>query len=89
MYKKELTGDEIGTIIDQTPAENAGENKVVLLTRKTVAKLLKVSLVTLWRWDKKGYLPKIKLGGRVWYRADMVNRLMNGELITDFNEEDK
>ena len=38
-------------------------------------KLLKVSLRTLIRWDKSGYLPKRHVGRRVAYRREDINRL--------------
>ena len=75
-------------ITDQTPAETAGENKVVLLSHTAVSERLNVSKITLWRWGRSGYLPKVHLGGRVWYRADLVERLIRGELIVKFNSEE-
>lgn len=43
--------------------------------QEEAAKLLKVSLRTLIRWDKSGYLPKRHVGRRVAYRREDINRL--------------
>lgn len=39
---------------------------------------LRVNASTLWRWDKTGYLKKIKVGGNVRYRESDVIKLMEG-----------
>lgn len=39
---------------------------------------LKVNASTLWRWDKTGYLKKLKVGGKVRYRESDVIKLMEG-----------
>lgn len=46
-----------------------------LLSAKEVCKLLNVSTVTLWRWDKDGYLPHIKVGGRNMYSRSQVENI--------------
>ena len=43
--------------------------------QEEAAKLLKVSLRTLIRWDKSGYLPKRHVGRRVAYRREDITRL--------------
>ncbi len=48
------------------------------LTAKEVEKHLDVSHSTLWRWDKDGYLKKIKVGNRVCYRHSDVERIKKG-----------
>lgn len=39
---------------------------------------LRVNASTLWRWDKTGYLKKLKVGGKVRYRESDVIKLMEG-----------
>ncbi|MBV8038868.1 helix-turn-helix domain-containing protein [Bacteroides sp. AN502] len=39
---------------------------------------LRVNASTLWRWDKSGYLKKLKVGGKVRYRESDVIKLMEG-----------
>lgn len=39
---------------------------------------LRVNASTLWRWDKSGYLKKLKVGRKVRYRESDVIKLMEG-----------
>lgn len=48
------------------------------LTAKETAEKLGVDLSTLWRWDRSGYLKKIKVGNTVRYRQSDVLNLMEG-----------
>ena len=49
-----------------------------LLTREETAKLLKVSLTTLWNWTKKGKIPAYGIGNRVYYkRGEIMNALVS------------
>ena len=50
----------------------------VYLTAKEAAKKLGVDLSTLWRWDRSGYLKKIKVGKSVKYRGSDIRKLMEG-----------
>lgn len=47
-------------------------------TAKETADKLGVDVSTLWRWDKSGYLKKIKIGNKIRYRESDVLRLMEG-----------
>jgi len=42
------------------------------LTKKEVCEMLGVTLPTLYRWDKSGYLPGIRFGRKVRYRLSEV-----------------
>lgn len=46
-----------------------------LYTRDEAAKLLGVNSSTLWRWNKTNYLPVTKVGGKVLYRRDDIERI--------------
>lgn len=46
------------------------------LTANETADKLGVNLATLWRWDKSGYLKKIKVGKKIIYRESDVIKLM-------------
>ncbi|RHL78277.1 DNA-binding protein [Parabacteroides distasonis] len=48
------------------------------LTAKETSDKLGVDVSTLWRWDKSGYLKKIKVGNAIRYRLSDVNKLMEG-----------
>ncbi len=43
-----------------------------LLTREETAKLLSVSLVTLWDWTKKDIIPAYRIGNKVRYKKSEV-----------------
>ena len=51
---------------------------VKYLTAKQACKLLDVKYPTVWRWNKVGMLPHVKVGGRVYYHYEDVKNLMNG-----------
>ena len=48
------------------------------LTAQETAEKLGVDVSTLWRWDKTGYLKKIKVGNKIRYRESDVLKLMEG-----------
>ena len=39
-----------------------------LMTAKEAADLLRVSLVTLWQWEKQGRIAKYAMGGRTYFK---------------------
>jgi predicted DNA-binding transcriptional regulator AlpA len=47
-----------------------------LLDCKQVMELLNVKYETLWRWDKSGYLPCVKIGKRNNYRREDVEEIL-------------
>ena len=47
------------------------------MTREDAAKALNVTLTTLWRWAKTGYLVPVKIGTKVLYRASDIDALLN------------
>lgn len=48
------------------------------LSAQEAANKLEVDVSTLWRWDKSGYLKKIKVGNKIRYRESDVTKLMEG-----------
>ncbi len=44
-------------------------------TQAEVCKLLSVSLTTLWRWDQKGVLKAVKVGGLNRYKKSDIDRI--------------
>jgi excisionase family DNA binding protein len=71
---------QIGQIIDAKisnlpPKEN---HQSGYLSRKEVAKLLKITLPTLHDWTKLGYLKAYKIGTRVLYKeSEVIKTLEN------------
>ena len=50
-----------------------------LLSPKETGVMLGIDLSTLYRWDKLGYLTKIKIGGKVRYRLSDIQKLLSNE----------
>lgn len=48
------------------------------LTAQETADKLGVDITTLWRWNKSGYLKRIKVGKAIRYRESDVLSLMEG-----------
>lgn len=46
------------------------------LTRHQASKVLNVTLSTLWRWARDGYLTPVKIGSKVLYRASDIDKLL-------------
>ena len=52
----------------------------MLITPEQAADTLKVSKVTLWRWEKSGYLVPVSIGGKKRYRnSDIAKIIEKGE----------
>lgn len=54
-----------------------------LLTINEAARILSVSKMTLYRWDKAGVLKKVEIGGKRRYRKTDVERLVGFRLEED------
>ena len=68
--------EEIVSGVVQALNSAAAERKVVeLLTIDEVSEMLKVSKMTLHRWDKSGFLKKIDIGGHRRYRRSDVEAI--------------
>ena len=66
---------ESATDVARLQIERANLSKE-LLTIEEVADMLKVSKMTLWRWDKNGLLTKIDMGGARRYKRSEVEELI-------------
>lgn len=77
---EELTGiintavQEAVKSIKTAPKEKQGET---LLSRKETAKKLKISLVTLNDWSKRGVIQSYIIGGRVLYKESEIEKSLN------------
>lgn len=47
-----------------------------LITPEQAADTLKVSKVTLWRWEKSGYLVPVSIGGKKRYRNSDIAKII-------------
>ncbi len=46
-----------------------------MIAKKDVVEGLGVSHTTLWKWEKSGYLVPVKVGKRVYYKRDDLEKL--------------
>ena len=58
------------------PSQDSREESY--LSAQETADKLGVDVSTLWRWDKSGYLKKLKIGNKIRYRESDVLKLMEG-----------
>lgn len=63
-----LTGNPQQTATDTTQSE--------YITRREVAQLFKISLVTVHDWTKKGILQAYKIGKRVYFKPSEVEKAL-------------
>ena len=73
----EKFGQVIDSKLSQVAAQNNQENQTKFLSRKEVAELLKISLVTLNEYSKLGWLKSYKIGKRVLYKKDEVEQSLH------------
>ena len=52
--------------------------ETIYLTRDQVMAKLNIVPSTLWRWQKRGYLVPIKVGGENRYRSTDIDRILEG-----------
>lgn len=53
---------------DELQQQSRADLSEKLMTAKEAANLLRVSLVTLWQWEKQGRIAKYALGGRTYFK---------------------
>lgn len=58
---------------DHTPQD---DNEGLMCIAEVCSKL-GVTKPTLWRWDKMGYLTKVMVGNRIFYRKEDIKRIIN------------
>lgn len=59
-------------------AEEEKEHEVEMVSRDEASEFLKVSLCTLWRWEKEKYLIPTRKGKAVYYRRDELRAIKEG-----------
>lgn len=65
-----------GAHVAQTKETIAANRERPTMTREDAAKALNVTLSTLWRWAKMGYLNPVKIGTKVLYRATDIDSML-------------
>lgn len=73
---KAVVSDMWGAHVTQTKEAIAADRERPTMTREDAAKALNVTLSTLWRWAKMGYLNPVKIGTKVLYRATDIDSML-------------
>lgn len=53
---------------DELRQQQQADQSEKLLTPKETAELLRVSVVTIWQWEKQGRIVKHAIGGRTYFK---------------------
>lgn len=64
-FKKELLAD-IKELLEIVGNQQIEQDEI--LSREQTAELLKISLVTLWKWTKHDIVPAYRIGNKVRYK---------------------
>ena len=76
---KQMVDNAIIAAKEQAEEERKQASEVATMSRSEVAAKLCVSVTTLWRWARDGYLVPKKVGRRVLYlRSDVEQIIMRG-----------
>lgn len=55
------------------------KRETIYFTKDQVLAKLNVAPSTLWRWQKRGYLLPVKVGGENRYRSTDIDKILEGE----------
>ena len=89
----EITGSDLLTIADELSrrAVEVAESKKTpapeeYLTGEEFAKILKISLVTLWSCDKRGITNPLRIGNSKRYRRSDVEKVLQSGLVKRYSK---
>jgi len=71
---KKIISDVIEEKLKFSPRKALPEKQTIYLNRFEVVELLKISLPTLNNWSKSGIVQAYRIGNRVLYKADEIER---------------
>lgn len=57
----------------------AERREIIYMTKDQVLAKLNVAPTTLWRWQKRGYLVPVKVGGENRYRSTDIDKILEVE----------
>lgn len=67
---------DLETIVNKIVKDNTSDNKEErLIPRKEVAKILGVTLQTLYNWECNGMLVPVKIGRNVYYEHSAIDKM--------------
>ena len=70
-FKKEIISGVL-TALKNFASNGQNDENDQLLTREETAKLLSISLVTLWTWTKEDLIPAYRIGNKVRYKKSEI-----------------
>jgi excisionase family DNA binding protein len=76
-FKNEIIEGVLHALKNYSNVLQSNENDDSLLTRAETAKLLSVSLVTLWDWTRKNIIPAYRIGNKIRYKKGEVLKSLN------------
>jgi len=68
----ELMAQMRDIVRDELQQQQRNDLAEKLLTAQETADLLRVSLVTIWQWEKQGRITKHTLGGRTYFKYSEI-----------------
>lgn len=75
-FKNEIVKDVV-TALKSFATSSQNNNSEILLTREETAKMLSISLVTLWDFTRKDKITAFRIGNKVRYKkSDVLNALI-------------
>ena len=82
--KLEISGADLlafgEAIHKRATEEKPPEKEEEYLTASELSEILKVSLVTLWSWDKKGIIKPLRIGNQKRYRKSDIEKFLQESL---------
>lgn len=69
----------VETAISSLERAVSAKDSAVLFTREQVMQKLNVAPSTLWRWQKRGYLVPVRVGGENRYRSTDIDKIVEGK----------
>ena len=62
----------------QEIVQHENKKEETYLTSSEVCSKLRIDKTTLWRWNKTGYLKKVKVGNKHFYKLSDIEKLREG-----------
>jgi excisionase family DNA binding protein len=79
---KDLFADAVREAVSEFKNMESSQapSSVQYLTRKEAARLLKITLPTLWEWVKSGKIRSYKIGRRVLFKPQEIDEMLSEQL---------
>ena len=71
---KDLIKESVKQVLSFIKESNQQEPTNKLLTRKETCEILHINFSTLWKWNKNEKIPCHRIGNRVYYKLDEVQK---------------